>query len=99
MVKQHIETANIICINLEDRFVGPNGSGKPGFYAADGYHVSRGQGIKALSRALSLAVRAAFRGKWQPCGGRPPKQLWTILHCMACNAKGHRNHACKTFMC
>ncbi|KAL1480688.1 hypothetical protein MTO96_034683 [Rhipicephalus appendiculatus] len=45
--------------------------GSRDLYAADGYHVSRGQGIKALSRALSLAVRAAFRGKWQPCGGRP----------------------------
>ncbi|KAL1444064.1 hypothetical protein MTO96_045693 [Rhipicephalus appendiculatus] len=55
----------------EDRLVGPNGSGKPGLYAADGCRVSRGQGINALSRALSLALRAAFRGKWQPRGGRP----------------------------
>ncbi|XP_037507937.2 uncharacterized protein LOC119383704 [Rhipicephalus sanguineus] len=84
-VKNYIATANnMICIILEDKFIGSNRSGKPEFYAADGYHVSRGLGIKALSKALSLAVRVAFRGKWQPCGGRHPNQLWRILRCTAC---------------
>nr|XP_054929042.1 uncharacterized protein LOC129385908 [Dermacentor andersoni] len=99
ITRQHVAAmTNVICLNLEDRFLGKARAMKPAFYGADGYHVSRGAGIKALARALSLAVRAAFRAEWQPCGRKTATQNWKILYCAACQAKGHVSPQCETFL-
>ncbi|KAL1482345.1 hypothetical protein MTO96_033860 [Rhipicephalus appendiculatus] len=91
------QSADEIADGIKDRFLAGKNP-KPPFYAVDGYHISRGQGVKALAKAASLAVRGTFRDQWSPCGQRAPAQIWEILKCGSCKAKGHSQHQCRSFL-
>ncbi|XP_077507209.1 uncharacterized protein LOC144116336 [Amblyomma americanum] len=70
LVRSLAASDDVVLVGVQGRFIA-GGQAKRALYAADGYHVSRGCGVKALAKAFSLALKMTFRHVFNftlPCG-------------------------------
>ncbi|KAH6921044.1 hypothetical protein HPB50_027967 [Hyalomma asiaticum] len=84
-------------LNAEHRFLDAAKRPRRNFFAYDGYHVHRCQGINQLSKILVSSLVRDFGQEIKSSAHSEPGSRYRVLNCCHCTTKGHKSFECFSF--